>query len=68
MLRGLADSRRLLKKITQRYNGLKLPQQMPLIRIPVRKAVIGVAKIKTLIAYAENELLKNLDRWMLGEV
>jgi GT2 family glycosyltransferase len=68
MLRGLADSRRLLRKLTQRYGGLELPQQMPLMRIPIRKAVIGVAKINALIAYAENELLKNLDRWTLGEV
>ena len=68
ILRGLADSRRLLKKLTQRYNGLELPQQIPLIRIPIRRALIGVAKITTLIAYAENELLKNLDKWVLEEV
>ena len=68
ILRGLADSRKLLKKLTQRYNEFELPQSIPLIRIPVRKAVIDIAKIKTLIAYAENEFLKNLDKWVLGKV
>jgi hypothetical protein len=27
--------------------------------------VRGIVEIKTLIAYAENELLRNLDRWVL---
>jgi hypothetical protein len=30
--------------------------------------VIDIAKIKTLLACAENELLKNLDGWVLRKV
>uniref|UniRef100_A0A7J2U493 Glycosyltransferase family 2 protein n=1 Tax=Ignisphaera aggregans TaxID=334771 RepID=A0A7J2U493_9CREN len=68
MLRGLADSQRLLKKLTQRYNELELPQQMPLIRIPIKRTVIGIATPRALQAYAEQAIIRNLEKWVIGRI
>jgi GT2 family glycosyltransferase len=68
MLRGLIESRKLSGKLIQKHYELKPPCTMPLIHIPLRRAIVGMAKRKTLVEYAERAIIKNLDSWTIGRV
>jgi len=68
ILKGLAEAKKLSNRLAQRYHGLELPQSMPLIRIPIKRVIIGIAIAQALQIYVEQTIIKNLEKWAIGWV
>jgi GT2 family glycosyltransferase len=68
ILKGLIESGKLSRKLTQKYPALELPQTMPLIHIPITKALKGISIARAIQIYVENTIIKNLDNWTIGKI